>query len=93
MLPSPQCFPNDYALHVSNGKYRQNSNINHTLVDNKIVDHSDVVGASPVRAAPATSSFATYTPGFDGFGKDSCKMRRETFKFCDLVWFILEIWW
>ena len=38
--------------------YRQVSNISHTLVDNKIVDHSDVVGASPVGAAPTTSSFS-----------------------------------
>ena len=29
------------------------------LLDNKIVDHSDVVGASPVGAAPTTSSFST----------------------------------
>ena len=35
--------------------YRWTSNINHTLVGNKIVDHSDVVGASPVGAAPTTS--------------------------------------
>ena len=34
------------------------SNISHTLVGNKIVDHSDVVGASPVGAAPTTSSFS-----------------------------------
>ena len=27
--------------------YRQVSNIRRTLVDNKIVDHSDVVGAAP----------------------------------------------
>ena len=39
--------------------YRQVSNIRRTLVDNKIVDHSDVVGASPVGAAPTTSSFST----------------------------------
>ena len=39
--------------------YRQTSNISHTLVGNKIVDHSDVVGASPVGAAPTTSSFST----------------------------------
>ena len=40
-------------------QYRQVSNIRHTLVGNKIVDHSDVAGASPVGAAPATSSFST----------------------------------
>ena len=42
-----------------NEKYRQVSNISRTLVGNKIVDHSDVVGASPVGAAPTTSSFST----------------------------------
>ena len=34
--------------------YRKTSNIRHTLVGNKIVDQSDVVGASPVGAAPET---------------------------------------
>ena len=32
--------------------YRQASNIRRNLVGNKIVDHSDVVGASPVGAGP-----------------------------------------
>ena len=40
-------------------KYRKTSNISRTLVCNKIVDNSDVVGASPVGAAPTTSSFST----------------------------------
>ena len=39
--------------------YRKVSDIRRTLVGNKIVDHSDVVGASPVGAAPTTSSFST----------------------------------
>ena len=39
--------------------YRQVSNIRHTFVGNQIVDHSDVVGASPVGAAATTSSFST----------------------------------
>ena len=39
--------------------YRKTSDISSTLVGNKIVDHSDVVGASPVGAAPNTSSFST----------------------------------
>ena len=30
-----------------------------TLVGNKIVDNSDVIGASPVGVAPTTSSFST----------------------------------
>ena len=36
------------------------SNLSCTLVNNKIVDHSDVVGSLPVGAAPTTSSFSTY---------------------------------
>ena len=39
--------------------YCQVSHITRTLVGNKIVNHSDVVGASPVGAAPTTSSFST----------------------------------
>ena len=39
--------------------YRKTSNISSTLVGNKIVDYSDVVGAAPVGAAPTTSSFST----------------------------------
>ena len=46
------------SLELSNS-YRQVSNISHTLIINKIVDHSDEVGASPVGAAPTTSSFST----------------------------------
>ena len=39
--------------------YRKTPNISLTLVSNKIVDNSDVVGAPPVGAAPTTSSFST----------------------------------
>ena len=39
--------------------YRQVSNIRRTIEGYKIVDHSDVVGASPVGAAPTTSSLST----------------------------------
>ena len=38
---------------------RQTPNIGGTLVDNKIADHSDVIGALPVGAAPTTYSFLT----------------------------------
>ena len=44
---------------VNQSMYRQVSNISRTLEGNKIVDHSDVVGATPVGAAPSTSSFST----------------------------------
>ena len=47
-------FVNESAL-----SYRKTSNISRTLVGNKIVDNSDEVGASPVGAAPTTSSFST----------------------------------
>ena len=47
----------DYQLTKSN--YRQVSNISRTLAGYKIVDHSDVVGASAVGAAPTTSWFST----------------------------------
>ena len=39
--------------------YRKPSNIRRTLVDNMIVDHSYVDGASPSGAARTTSSFST----------------------------------
>ena len=48
-----------------------------TLVGNKIVDHSDVVWASPVGAAATTSFIPDITSGFNGLGKDNCKTRRD----------------
>ena len=68
--------------------YRQTSNISHTLVGNKIVDHSDVVGTSPVGPAPTTSSFSK-----DLASTDWAKIRRETFKFWDLMHLILKALW
>ena len=50
-------FVSFHAYSVSN--YRKTSNISRTLAGNKIVDNSDVVGASPVGAAPTTLSFPT----------------------------------
>ena len=48
-----------YEKRLSKTIYPKVSNIRRTLVDNTIVDHSDVVGASPVGTAPTTSSFST----------------------------------
>ena len=45
----------DYRCYLT---YRQTSNIRRALVGNNIVDQSDVIGASPVGAAPTTSSFS-----------------------------------
>ena len=49
--------------------YRKVSNIRRTLVGNKIVVHSDVVGASPVGAAPTTSSLSTYNTWLQSNGQ------------------------
>ena len=68
--------------HVHHGTYRKTSNVRRALVGNKIVDHSDVVGASPVGAAP--------TSGFNEFGKDRHRTIWESFNCRDLVWLILE---
>ena len=45
--------------------YRRASNISHTFVGTKIVDHSAVVGASPVGAAPTTSSSRRNTQNWE----------------------------
>ena len=72
--------------------YHQTSNISCTLVGNIIVDHSDVVGASPIGAAPNTSLFSTeYLASMD-WTKTTAKQDEKTFKFKDLVPLILEVW-
>ena len=48
-----------YCTVIAANTYRQISNTRRTLVGNKIVDYSNIVGASPVGAAPATSSVST----------------------------------
>ena len=48
-----------FSTYFSNSfKSRQTSNIRRALVGHKIVDHSDLVGASPGGAAPTTSLFS-----------------------------------
>ena len=84
-------FINKMLVNVGDD-YRQTSNINCTLVSNKIVDHPDVVGASPVSAAPATFSFSTWHLTSYGLSKDNHKTRRETFKYWYLVRLVLEVW-
>ena len=48
------------AMTLTGETYRKVFNISRTLIGNKIVDHSDVAGASPVGAAPTTSSLSTW---------------------------------
>ena len=49
----------DSSHNSYNVTYGKTSNISRTLVGNKIVDNSDVVGAPPVGTAPTTSSLST----------------------------------
>ena len=82
--------------------YCHTPNISHTLVGNKFVDHSVLVGWSPVGAAPTTALLPrkavkfnhslNITPGFNGLGKDNCRTRWETMKYLDLAWLILQVW-
>ena len=62
-IEEPRVDDQQFFDQQSNGmwyyQYRQTSNISRTLVGNKIVDHSDVLGESPVAAASTTSSFST----------------------------------
>ena len=48
-----------YAFIAVHGPCCEIFNISGTLMGSKIVDHSDVVGASPIGAAPTTSSFSS----------------------------------
>ena len=43
---------------IAHLNYPQTTNIRRILVGNKIVNHSDVAGASPVGASPTISSFS-----------------------------------
>ena len=70
----------DYNRRSTFSTYRQTSNINRTLVGNKIVDHSGAVGEARLNIF------------FNGLGKDNCKTSRKTFKFWDLMQLILEVW-
>ena len=51
-------------------QYRQTSNISRTLEGNKIADHSDVIGASFVGAAPTTAlRHSRLNPWFQWIGQ------------------------
>ena len=67
--------------------YRQVSNIRRTLVGNYIVDHSDVVGASPIGAAPTTSSFWTLHLASKDWPKTTSRRDENHLSF--LIWCVL----
>ena len=48
-----------WTVRIAISIYRKTSSTSRSLVGNKIIDNSDVVGASPVGAAPTTYSFST----------------------------------
>ena len=67
--------------------YSKTFNISRTLVGNKIVDSSDVVGASPVGAAPTTSSFSTKHLASMDWAKTTARGYKQHLSFgiwCDL---------
>ena len=79
-----------YFIEDWNFYYHKTSNISCTLVGNKIVDHSDVVGAS--RRCSNYIFILYLTPGFSGLGNNNCKTGQETFKFWDLVHLMIANW-
>ena len=67
--------------------YRQISNRRRTLVENDIIDHSDVVGASPVGAAPTPPSlWARHLCSMD-WAKTT--VRRDEKHFSFEIWCVL----
>ena len=76
-------------LPASNRNSHQTSNLSRILVCNKLVDHSDVVGALSVGTASSTSSIAHWHLAAKDWEKTTA--RRETFKFWDLVSLTLKV--
>ena len=79
----PGRMPSPWVCHMGDN-YRETTNISHTLVGNKIVDHSDVVGASPVGAAPTTSSFSTQHMASMDSAKTTARRDEKHFSFA--IW-------
>ena len=76
--------------------YHKISNISRTLVGNKLVDHSDVVGASPVGAAPTTPSFSTYCLASMDLAKITARRDENHLNFviwCGLYWRFYGMLW
>ena len=67
--------------------YSQISNIRRALVENEIIDHSDVVGASPVGAAPTTSSLWTQHMASMDWAKTTTRRNEKHFSLW--IWYVL----
>ena len=68
-----------------NSAYRKISYISRTLVGKKIIDHSDVVGASPAGAAPTSSSLSTRRLSQIYFTKTTARQDEKRLGFWGLV--------
>ena len=86
-----QYINNQSPGEVWRNSYWQTSNIRRTLVGNNIVDQSNLIGASPVGAAPTKSSFSTEHQ-LQWIGQRQLRDRMKKFKFWDLLCLILEVW-
>ena len=64
--------------------YHKTANIRRTLAGNKLVDHSDVVGAAPTGAAPITSSFSTLHLTSMDWAKETAKRDENHLSF--VIW-------
>ena len=73
----------------------QTSNISRTLVGNRIVDHTDVVGATPTGDAPTTSMWSTTTSSISTSHQASIDWAKTTSRrdkqHISLVSLILEV--
>ena len=67
--------------------YRQTFNIKRTLIDNYIHDHSDVVGALAVGAAPNASPFSTQYPASMDWAKTTSRRDENHLSFW--IWGVL----
>ena len=77
-----------FGMNIDLEVYCQTSNISHKLGDT-IVDHSDVVGASPVGTALTTSSLSTW---LQWIGQRQLQNKIRSIEgFLDLVHLILEV--
>ena len=80
---------NKQWLMTSKNKYRKTFHIRRTLVGIKIVDHSDLVGASLVGAAPTTSSLSAQYLATMEWAQTTARRDKKHLKFgirCVLHW-------
>ena len=71
-------------------KLHQAFNTSRILVRNKIIDHSEKVGAEPMLLQLHLHS--RLNTWFQGIGQRRLQDETRKNKFWDLVWFILEVW-